>query len=89
MTLREFLDDMVKNYNDFTRGDLQGCIEAWSDTNGYNAIEILQAVDDLHDLSRREFFIQMADRLSNEDYDILHDIDEQQKAIYRKLEGGK
>lgn len=45
MTEKEFIDDIVKNYNEFTRGDLQGVIEAYAMSTGKDEEKLLQEID--------------------------------------------
>lgn len=44
-----FIQDIVTHYTEFTRGDLQAVVEAYSDTNGYSSDEILNIIDDIID----------------------------------------
>ena len=44
MTRTEFIEDLIKNYDDFTTGDLQGIVEARCMTTGENADEILEEI---------------------------------------------
>lgn len=44
MSREEFIQDLVKNYDDFTTSDLQGIIEARCITTGENADEILEEI---------------------------------------------
>lgn len=40
-----FIKDIVKNSDDFTRGDLQGVVEAYALKHGMNDEELLQKID--------------------------------------------
>jgi len=44
-----------------------------------------QLLTALKELDKREFFIQMADHLSTEDYDLLHEIHDKKQAIIKQL----
>lgn len=44
-----------------------------------------QLLTALKELDRREFFIQMADHLSMEDYDLLHEIHNKKQEIIKQL----
>lgn len=44
-----------------------------------------QLLNELNDLRKQEFYIQMADHLSSEDYDLLHSIHDRKTAIVTEL----
>ncbi len=43
----DFIQDIVDNYNDWTRSDLQGYVAARCSVTGENENHILQMIDDL------------------------------------------
>lgn len=45
ISTQDFIQDIVNNYNDWTRSDLQAYIEARCEITGENADEILQEID--------------------------------------------
>lgn len=73
------LDEVLykeEKYNDFA---------AWA-RGERNECDILGEIfKELNELSRHEFFINMADHLDSEDYQILHEIYEKQKIIKKLL----
>lgn len=44
-TKTAFINDLVKNYNDFTRGDLQGAVEAYAMQNNLDSDRLLEEID--------------------------------------------
>lgn len=46
-SIEDFIQDIVDNYNNFTRGDLQGYVEARCITTGENSDEVLGEIDSI------------------------------------------
>lgn len=73
------LDEVLykeEKYNDFA---------AWA-SGEHNELDILGEIfKELNQLDRHEFFINMADHLDSEDYQILHEIHDKQTIIKKLL----
>lgn len=44
-SVESFIKDMVDNYNEFTRGDLQGAVEAYAEQNNLDSNKLLEKID--------------------------------------------
>lgn len=94
--LETFIQNLIDNYGEFTRGDLQAVVEARCIRTGESSDAILQEIDEgvkmmnelineLEKLEKQEFFIEMADHLSDNDYRLLHEIHDKKQAIKTEL----
>lgn len=54
VNLETFIQDLVNNYGEFTRGDLQAVVEARCIQTGESSDAILQEIDDRVDAELRE-----------------------------------
>lgn len=54
VNLETFIQDLVNNYGEFTRGDLQAVVEARCIQTGESSDAILQEIDDRIDAELRE-----------------------------------